>query len=171
MVSVSQVGDIINIISKPPMGIWTGMLSNKVGNFKFIYVDVLVEKEEDEKTPKIRQQKLCKRPRPKTLLELLERLNLEVKTTFVHWVTMTFEVSHVHVKVTELPLLLQEYASALMLNGYQTVEDLMHLQEKHLIELNVKDPEHRRRLLAAAECRYTEGQRVYGWRCDLMSAL
>lgn len=53
---------------------------------------------------------------------------------------------------------LQEYASALLLNGYQTVEDLLHLQEKHLIELNVKDPEHRRKLLAAAECRYT-GQR------------
>lgn len=125
-----KVGDIINIISKPPMGIWTGLLNNKVGNFKFIYVDVLVEKEEEEEAPKIRQQKLCKRPRPKTLLELLERLNLE------------------------------EYASALLLNGYQTVEDLLHLQEKHLIELNVKDPEHRRKLLAAAECRYTEGDDV-----------
>ncbi|XP_028274996.1 SAM domain-containing protein SAMSN-1a isoform X2 [Parambassis ranga] len=125
-----KVGDIINIISKPPMGIWTGMLNNKVGNFKFIYVDVLVEKEEEEEPPKIRQQKLCKKPRPKTLLELLERLNLE------------------------------EYASALMLNGYETVESLMHLQEKHLIELNVKDPEHRRRLLTAAEYRYTEGDDV-----------
>ncbi|XP_029028078.1 SAM domain-containing protein SAMSN-1a [Betta splendens] len=124
-----KVGDIINIISKPPMGIWTGMLNNKVGNFKFIYVDILVEKEEEE-APKIRQQKLCKRPRPKTLLELLERLNLK------------------------------EYASALLLNGYETVEDLMHLQEKHLIELNVKDPEHRQRLLAAAECHYTEGNDV-----------
>ncbi|XP_034404013.1 SAM domain-containing protein SAMSN-1a [Cyclopterus lumpus] len=120
-----KVGDIINIISKPPMGIWTGMLNNKVGNFKFIYVDVLPDKEEEEEVPKIRQQKLSKRPRPKTLLELLERLNLE------------------------------EYASALLLNGYQTVDDLLHLQEKHLIELNVKDPEDRRKLLAAAECRYT----------------
>ncbi|XP_037631699.1 SAM domain-containing protein SAMSN-1a [Sebastes umbrosus] len=121
-----KVGDIINIISKPPMGIWTGMLNNKVGNFKFIYVeDVCAEKEEEEVAPKIRQQKLCKRPRPKTLLELLERLNLE------------------------------EYASALLLNGYQSVEDLLHLQDKHLIELNVKDPEHRRKLLAAAEFRYT----------------
>ncbi|KAM4742937.1 SAM domain-containing protein SAMSN-1a isoform 2-T2 [Anableps anableps] len=125
-----KVGDIIHIISKPPMGIWTGMLNNKMGNFKFIYVDILAEekeKEAEEETPKIRQQKLCKRPRPKTLLEFLERLNLE------------------------------EYASALLLNGYQTVEDLLHLQEKHLIELNVKDPEHRRKLLAATEFRYVEG--------------
>uniref|UniRef100_A0A665V3F7 SAM domain, SH3 domain and nuclear localisation signals 1a n=1 Tax=Echeneis naucrates TaxID=173247 RepID=A0A665V3F7_ECHNA len=126
-----KVGDIINIISKPPMGIWTGMLNSKVGTFKFIYVNVLEEEEEEEEeAPKIRQQKLCKRPRPKTLLELLERLKLE------------------------------EYASALLLNGYQTVEDLMHLEEKHLIELNVKDPDHRQRLLAAAECRYTEGDDV-----------
>ncbi|KAM4628184.1 SAM domain-containing protein SAMSN-1a [Polymixia lowei] len=124
-----KVGDIISIISKPPMGIWTGMLNNKVGNFKFIYVDIVVEKEKEE-APKIREQKICKRPRPKTLLELLERLQLE------------------------------EYASALLLNGYQTVEDLLHLQEKHLIELNVKDPEHRRRLLAAADYRYTEGDDV-----------
>ncbi|XP_053729463.1 SAM domain-containing protein SAMSN-1a isoform X1 [Synchiropus splendidus] len=126
-----KVGDIISIISKPPMGIWTGKLNNKVGNFKFIYVDVLLEKAEED-APKIRQQKICKRPRPKTLLELLERLNLK------------------------------EYASALLLNGYQTVEDLAHLQEKHLIELNVKDPEHRRQLLAAAGCHYAEGEDVPG---------
>ncbi|XP_057695470.1 SAM domain-containing protein SAMSN-1a isoform X3 [Corythoichthys intestinalis] len=131
-----KAGDIISIISKPPMGIWTGMLNNRVGNFKFIYVDILVEKEEkgegddNDEAPKIRQQKLCQRPRPKTLLELLERLNLE------------------------------EYASALLLNGYQTVEDLTHLQEKHLIELNVKDPEDRRKLLAASQCHYSEGDDV-----------
>lgn len=59
----------------------------------------------------------------------------------------------------EVLSLLQEYASALLLNGYQTVEDLIHLQEKHLIELNVKDPEHRRKLLAASQCHYSEGQR------------
>ncbi|XP_016312897.1 SAM domain-containing protein SAMSN-1-like isoform X1 [Sinocyclocheilus anshuiensis] len=121
-----KVGDIISIISKPPMGIWTGMLNNKVGNFKFIYVDVLPEKEkeEEEEAPKIRPVKVCKKPRPNTILELLERLHLE------------------------------EYASSLLLNGYQTVDDLKHLKERHLIELNVTDPEHRRRLLAASDCLY-----------------
>lgn len=58
------------------MGIWTGMLNNKVGNFKFIYVDVL----EEEDAPKVRQQKLCKGPPPQTLLELLQDLNLEVRS-------------------------------------------------------------------------------------------
>lgn len=121
-----KVGDIINIISKPPMGIWTGLLNNKVGNFKFIYVDVLPEKEkeEEEDAPKIRPVKVCKKPRPNTLLELLERLHLE------------------------------EYASSLLLNGYQTVDDLKHLKERHLIELNVTDPDHRHRLLAASDCLY-----------------
>ncbi|XP_060753739.1 SAM domain-containing protein SAMSN-1a isoform X2 [Neoarius graeffei] len=131
-----KVGDIINIISKPPMGIWTGMLNNKVGNFKFIYVEVLLEKEKDEEEEKeeeedalkIRPQRLSKRPRPKTLLELLERLHLE------------------------------EYASTLLLNGYQSVDDLKHLKDQHLIELNVTDPEHRRKLLAASEVIYDMGR-------------
>lgn len=48
-----------------------------------------------------------------------------------------------------------------MLNGYETVEDLMHLQEKHLIELNIKDPEDRHKLLTAAEFRYTEGEQHF----------
>lgn len=74
------MGDIISIISKSPMGIWTGMLNNKVGNFKFIYVDVLPEKEkeEEDEAPELRPVKECKNPRPNTLLELLERLHLEV---------------------------------------------------------------------------------------------
>uniref|UniRef100_A0A8C2ZKY0 SAM domain, SH3 domain and nuclear localisation signals 1b n=1 Tax=Cyclopterus lumpus TaxID=8103 RepID=A0A8C2ZKY0_CYCLU len=38
-----QVGDVIDIIAKPSMGIWNGMLNGRMGNFKFIYVDVLTE--------------------------------------------------------------------------------------------------------------------------------
>ncbi|XP_017567406.1 SAM domain-containing protein SAMSN-1b isoform X3 [Pygocentrus nattereri] len=115
-----KVGDVIDIISKPPMGIWTGMLNGKVGNFKFIYVDVLPE--EPVPMQRMRTNRKSRRPRPKTLQELLERLNLE------------------------------DLASSLLLNGYQTVEDLKDLKEQHLIELNVTDPEHRQRLLAATEC-------------------
>ncbi|KAL1266351.1 hypothetical protein QQF64_002026 [Cirrhinus molitorella] len=114
-----KVGDVIDIISKPAMGIWTGMLNGKVGNFKFIYVNMLVEETVPE--PRIRSHRRSRRPRPKTLQELLERLNLE------------------------------EHISSLLLNGYQTVEDLRDLKEQHLVELNVTDPEHRHRLLLAAE--------------------
>ncbi|NXN96691.1 SAMN1 protein, partial [Rhinopomastus cyanomelas] len=112
-------GDIIDIICKTPMGIWTGMLNNKVGNFKFIYVDIILE---EEAAP--RKTKPCrgsKRTKPKTLQELLDCVHL------------------------------QEYASTLLLNGYETLEDLKDLQESHLIELNVSNPGDRARLLTAIE--------------------
>ncbi|XP_056141180.1 SAM domain-containing protein SAMSN-1b [Lampris incognitus] len=112
-----KAGDMINIISKPPMGIWTGMLNGKVGNFKFIYVDVLEEKTNGN----TQTYGWSHESRPKTLQELLKRFSLE------------------------------EYVSSLQLNGYQTVDDLMGLRERHLTELKVTDPEHRRRLLAAVE--------------------
>lgn len=85
-------------------------------------------------------------------------LKLDVQKELVVQAYVHITRQYVHTK--SVLVLLQEYASALLLNGYQTVEDLMHLQEKHLIELNVKDPEHRRKLLAAAECHYTGQHRA-----------
>ncbi|XP_060626490.2 SAM domain-containing protein SAMSN-1 isoform X2 [Anolis sagrei] len=112
-------GDIIDIICKTPMGMWTGLLNNKVGNFKFIYVDLI---EEENSTPRTRKpHKKSKRAKPNSLQELLERLNL------------------------------QDYASTLLLNGYETLEDLKDLKESHLIELNIEGPEDRTRLLTAIE--------------------
>ncbi|XP_030332043.1 SAM domain-containing protein SAMSN-1 isoform X1 [Strigops habroptila] len=112
-------GDIIDIICKTPMGIWTGMLNNKVGNFKFIYVDIILEEEAAPR--KIKPHRGSKRTKPKTLQELLDCVHL------------------------------QEYASTLLLNGYETLEDLKYLQESHLIELNISNPEDRARLLSAIE--------------------
>ncbi|NXN62972.1 SASH3 protein, partial [Himantopus himantopus] len=112
-------GDIIGIIEKPPVGTWTGLLNNKVGSFKFIYVDVIPE--ETAPTRKSRGSGKSKRPKPKTLHELLERINL------------------------------QEHTSTLLLNGYQTLEDFKELRETHLNELNITDPQHRAKLLTAAE--------------------
>ncbi|XP_043928086.1 SAM domain-containing protein SAMSN-1 [Protopterus annectens] len=112
-------GDIIDVICKPPMGTWTGLLNNKVGNFKFIYVDVMSE--EDALPKRIQPQRRSKRPKPKDLDELLKRIELE------------------------------EYSSTLLLNGYQTLEDLKDLTESHLIELNVTNAEHRKKMLAAAD--------------------
>uniref|UniRef100_A0A8C2NZM3 SAM domain-containing protein SAMSN-1 n=1 Tax=Capra hircus TaxID=9925 RepID=A0A8C2NZM3_CAPHI len=111
-------GDIIDIICKTPMGMWTGMLNNKVGNFKFIYVDVISE----EAAPKkMKTQRRSGMEKPETLQEFLERIHL------------------------------QEYTSTLLLNGYETLEDLKDIKESHLIELNIKNPEDRMRLLSAAE--------------------
>uniref|UniRef100_A0A7M4EQZ4 SAM and SH3 domain containing 3 n=1 Tax=Crocodylus porosus TaxID=8502 RepID=A0A7M4EQZ4_CROPO len=112
-------GDIIRIIEKPPVGTWTGLLNNRVGSFKFIYVDIIPE--ETVPVRKSRRQSKSKRPKPKTLHELLERINL------------------------------QEHISTLLLNGYQTLEDFKELRETHLNELNIMDPQHRAKLLTAAD--------------------
>ncbi|KGL99152.1 SAM and SH3 domain-containing protein 3, partial [Charadrius vociferus] len=114
-----QKGDIIGIIEKPPVGTWTGLLNNRVGSFKFIYVDVIPE--ETAPARKSRGPGKSKRPKPKTLHELLERINL------------------------------QQHTSTLLLNGYQTLEDFKELRETHLNELNITDPQHRAKLLTAAE--------------------
>ncbi|NXW47605.1 SASH3 protein, partial [Nyctiprogne leucopyga] len=112
-------GDIIGIIEKPPVGTWTGLLNNRVGSFKFIYVDIIPE--ETAPARKSRGSSKSKRLKPKTLHELLERINL------------------------------QEHISTLLLNGYQTLEDFKELRETHLNELNITDPQHRAKLLTAAE--------------------
>ncbi|NXH23014.1 SASH3 protein, partial [Bucco capensis] len=112
-------GDIISIIEKPPVGTWTGLLNNRVGSFKFIYVDVIPE--ETAPARKSRGTSKSKRLKPKTLHELLERINL------------------------------QEHTSTLLLNGYQTLDDFKELRETHLNELNITDPQHRAKLLTAAE--------------------
>lgn len=83
------------------------MLNNKVGNFKFIYVDVISE-EEEAAPKKIKAHKRSGKEKPKTLQEFLERIHL------------------------------QEYTSTLLLNGYESLEDLKDIKESHLIELNIK---------------------------------
>ncbi|XP_037978657.1 SAM and SH3 domain-containing protein 3 isoform X3 [Motacilla alba alba] len=112
-------GDIIGIIEKPPVGTWTGLLHNRVGSFKFIYVDVIPE--ETVPARRSRSSSRNKRLKPKTLHELLERINL------------------------------QEHTPTLLLNGYQTLEDFKELRETHLNELHIMDPQHRAKLLTAAE--------------------
>uniref|UniRef100_A0A8C6SK39 SAM domain, SH3 domain and nuclear localisation signals 1b n=1 Tax=Neogobius melanostomus TaxID=47308 RepID=A0A8C6SK39_9GOBI len=106
-------GDVIDIISKPAMGTWTGMLNNKIGYFKFIYVDLLKDESSDSSESKTGD--LCVQ----------------------EFDTQSFLFSS------------QGYALTLVLHGYQTADDLAKLKERHLIELNVTDPEHRRRLLSA----------------------
>uniref|UniRef100_A0A3Q0RI67 SAM and SH3 domain containing 1a n=1 Tax=Amphilophus citrinellus TaxID=61819 RepID=A0A3Q0RI67_AMPCI len=69
-------GDVIDIISKPPMGTWMGLLNNKVGTFKFIYVDVLSEEEEKPKRP-VRRRRKGRPPKPRSVEELLDRIELK----------------------------------------------------------------------------------------------
>ncbi|KAF3700935.1 SAM and SH3 domain-containing protein 1 [Channa argus] len=68
-------GDIIDVISKPPMGTWMGMLNGKVGTFKFIYVDVL--NEEEVKPKQTRRRRKARQPKPTSVEDLLDRINLK----------------------------------------------------------------------------------------------
>ncbi|XP_029463278.1 SAM and SH3 domain-containing protein 3 isoform X2 [Rhinatrema bivittatum] len=112
-------GDFINIIEKPVVGTWTGVLNNKKGSFKFIYVDIVPEEMELPRKSRVKGRN--KRPKAKTLQELLERISL------------------------------QEHISTFLLNGYQTLEDFKELSVTHLNELNIIDPQERAKLLTAAE--------------------
>nr|XP_015203614.1 PREDICTED: SAM and SH3 domain-containing protein 1 isoform X3 [Lepisosteus oculatus] len=113
-------GDVIDIISKPPMGTWMGLLNNKVGTFKFIYVDVLSEEEEKPKRP-VRRRRKGRPPKPSSVEELLERINLK------------------------------EHMPTFLFNGYEDLDTFKLLEEEDLDELNIHDPQHRAMLLTAVE--------------------
>ncbi|XP_056898914.1 SAM and SH3 domain-containing protein 3 [Takifugu flavidus] len=116
-----QKGDIIYIIEKPPVGTWTGKLNNKVGSFKFIYVNLLP----DESPParrRHRNSRTCQdKSKPKTLEEVLDNMGLS------------------------------ELTSLLFMHGFQNLEDFAGLKEPHLNELNITDPEQRSKILKASE--------------------
>ncbi|XP_040917418.1 SAM and SH3 domain-containing protein 1 isoform X2 [Toxotes jaculatrix] len=112
-------GDVIDIISKPPMGTWMGMLNGKVGTFKFIYVDVL--NEEEMKPKKTRRRRRARQPKPTSVEELLDRINLK------------------------------EHLPTFLFNGYEDLDTFKLLEEEDLDELNIRDPQHRAVLLTAVE--------------------
>uniref|UniRef100_A0A1A7X070 SAM and SH3 domain containing 1a n=2 Tax=Iconisemion striatum TaxID=60296 RepID=A0A1A7X070_9TELE len=111
-------GDVIDIISKPPMGTWMGMLNGKVGTFKFIYVDVLNEEVKPKKT---RRRRKARHPKPTSVEELLDRINLK------------------------------EHLPTFLFNGYEDLDTFKLLEEEDLDELNITDPQHRAVLLTAVE--------------------
>ncbi|KAM9842573.1 SAM and SH3 domain-containing protein 1 [Aulostomus maculatus] len=114
-----KIGDIIDVISKPPMGTWMGMLNGKVGTFKFIYVDIL--NEEEVKPKKTRRRRKARQPKPTSVEELLDRINLK------------------------------EHLPTFLFNGYEDLETFKLLEEEDLDELNIRDPQHRAVLLTAVE--------------------
>ncbi|KAM9355224.1 SAM and SH3 domain-containing protein 1 isoform 2-T2 [Pholidichthys leucotaenia] len=114
-----KCGDVIDIISMPPMGTWMGMLNGKVGTFKFIYVDVLMEKE--VKPKKTCRRRKARQPKPTSLEELLDRINLK------------------------------DHLPTFLFNGYEDLDTFKLLEEEDLDELNITDPQHRAVLLTAVE--------------------
>ncbi|XP_071957207.1 SAM and SH3 domain-containing protein 1-like [Antedon mediterranea] len=77
-----QRDDIIQIINKPPNGIWLGMLNNKVGTFKFIYAEIIEEKPVLEKH-KERRRRNEQFAQPISVESVLKKINCEqYLTTF-----------------------------------------------------------------------------------------
>lgn len=64
---------MIDIIAKPSMGIWTGTLNGRMGNFKFIYVDVLTEA-----SPHTHMETQSHMRKKSTVHEVLKHLSMEV---------------------------------------------------------------------------------------------
>ncbi|XP_033488435.1 SAM and SH3 domain-containing protein 3 [Epinephelus lanceolatus] len=116
-----QKGDIIHIIEKPPVGTWTGKLNNKVGSFKFIYVNLLPDESPPSRRRRCNSKNTRSKSKPKTLEEVLDIIGL-----------------------TEL-------SSLLSMHGFQSLEDFTGLKESHLNELNITDPDERSKILSATE--------------------
>ncbi|XP_039976368.1 SAM and SH3 domain-containing protein 3 [Xiphias gladius] len=116
-----QKGDIIYIIEKPPVGTWTGKLNNKMGSFKFIYVNLLPDESPPARRRRCNSKDHKTKFKPKTLEEVLDRIGL-----------------------TEL-------SSLLSMQGFQSLEDFAGLKDSHLNELNITDPEQRSKILNATE--------------------
>lgn len=142
-----QKGDIIYIIEKPPVGTWTGKLNNKVGSFKFIYVNLLP----DESPParrRHRNSRTCKdKSKPRTLEEVLDNMGLSVSLLSLcrmwgHWCLQGR---------CSCSFMFQELSSLLFMHGFQNLEDFAGLKESHLNELNITDPEQRSKILNASE--------------------
>lgn len=89
-----------------------GMLNGKVGTFKFIYVDVLIE--EQAKPKKTRRRRRARQPKPTSVEELLDRINLKVrehratgsKLFFLVGLTRHSELSPLQRRKTVSPLFL-----------------------------------------------------------------
>ncbi|XP_029297040.1 SAM and SH3 domain-containing protein 3 isoform X2 [Cottoperca gobio] len=116
-----QKGDIIYIIEKPPVGTWTGKLNNKMGSFKFIYVNLLPEESPPTRRRCCYSKNRQSKSKPSTLEEVLDGIGLI------------------------------ELSSLLSMHGFQNLEDFAGLKESHLNELNITDPDARSKILNASE--------------------
>jgi len=119
--------DIIDIISMNASGLWRGRCGNKVGNFKFINVEILPTRE----GRKSRSNSVCKdkkrtRQKPRTVHQLLRHLRMD------------------------------EHIPVFVLNGYENMTLFQDLDDGELDYLGIQDPRQRADLLAAAEAMFDE---------------
>ncbi|KFM71438.1 SAM and SH3 domain-containing protein 3, partial [Stegodyphus mimosarum] len=115
-------GDIIDIIAKHKTGIWVGMCQGKVGHFKFINVQEIVEERKiRHRHRKVNSEWLNNSKKPDSLEEMLTQLGL------------------------------QEYINVLVLNGYNELDTFKEIEKVDLDNLGITNPDHNSKLLRAAE--------------------
>lgn len=71
-----QKGDIIDVLSMSPSGMWQGRLNGCVGFFKFINVE-MVPGSAGHRPPRVHHK-----GRPHSVEELLKRVNLQVRNHY-----------------------------------------------------------------------------------------
>ncbi|KAF4525132.1 hypothetical protein B566_EDAN005074 [Ephemera danica] len=123
-------GDVIDVVAMNASGLWKGRLHNRVGIFKFINVELLTEARPGSAggvrvnrgryASRLRPS-THKRGRPKSVEELLHRMNMEA------------------------------HISVFVLNGYEDLELFKELEEADLDFLGISHPEHRAKILTAVQ--------------------
>lgn len=93
--SLLQKGDIIYIIEKPPVGTWTGKLNNKVGSFKFIYVNLLPEESPPARRRHRKSRTSRAKSKPKTLEEVLDSIGLNVRYDVCYTAAGLVVIAHI----------------------------------------------------------------------------
>jgi hypothetical protein len=87
-----QRGDLIDVISMNPSGLWRGRCDSRVGHFKFITVELLADRPSRERRREMRQNKISESEkeeksvqeifsftgRPDSVEDLLKQIGLEV---------------------------------------------------------------------------------------------
>jgi len=136
-------GDLLEIISMNPSGLWKGKCATRVGNFKFINVEILPEKPSNvfvndqnsvagggaasarhgarRRRGRTKGRAAIGNERPKTVEELLTRIGLE------------------------------DHISVFVLNGYEDLESFEGMDEAELDYLGITSQAHRAKLMAAVE--------------------
>ena len=74
-----QRGDIIDIISMNPSGLWRGKSQGRVGHFKFINVELLPDRNTLRQQRRSAASEKLKEGPPQSVEDLLKRIGLEVR--------------------------------------------------------------------------------------------
>lgn len=80
-----QSGDIIQVLTITQSGLCRGVLDSRVGSFRYSHVEMITDKTlRSPKKEKGSRRRNSKRPKPKTVEELLKRIGLEVGSPLTH---------------------------------------------------------------------------------------